>query len=110
MFALTIGLAQAQEKVEPTFKKEGDLVKATYYHANGKIHQQGYFKDKKLTGVWKEYDNKGNKITLGFYKDGKKVGKWFRWNNNSLREITYQDSSIAKVSLWKEDVTIASNR
>ena len=47
MFALTIGLAQAQEKVEPTFKKEGDLVRATYYHANGKIHQQGFFKDKK---------------------------------------------------------------
>ena len=110
IFAMTIGLSQAQEKKEPTFVKEGNLVKATYFYANGGIHQQGFFKDNKLTGMWTEFDKKGNKTTIGFYKEGKKVGKWFQWHNNLLREITFSENGTKKVSVWKEEIAIASNR
>lgn len=111
-FALLVGVMQAQEKKEPTFEAEGDLVKATYYHENGSVHKQGFFKNKKLTGMWTEFDSEGNKTALGFYNEGKKVGKWFQWHNNLLREITFKDNStIANVSIWREDVKIiASNK
>ena len=110
LFALVVGIAQAQDKVEPKFEKEGDLVKATYYYEDGTISQQGFFKDKKLTGMWTKFDKKGNKVAIGFYKEGKKVGKWFQWHKSSLREITYQANAIEKVSVWKEDTRIASNK
>lgn len=35
---------------KPVLEKEGNLVKATYYHENGKVKQQGYFKNGKLDG------------------------------------------------------------
>ena len=45
VMAFTFG-AMAQD-VEPKFEKEGDKVKATYFHANGEISQQGYFMNEK---------------------------------------------------------------
>lgn len=110
VFVMCIGAMQAQDQKEPTYEVEGDLVKATYYHSSGSIYQQGYFKDKKLTGMWTQFDTKGNKVAMGFYKEGKKVGKWFQWNKNILREITYKDSSVSDVNVWKEDVRVASNK
>lgn len=110
VFALTIGAAQAQSKVSPTFEKEGNLVKATYYYDDGTVHQQGFFKDNKLTGMWTKFDKKGNKIAIGFYKEGKKTGKWFHWNRNQLKEVTYKNSAIEKVSIWTDATTVASNK
>ncbi|WP_240614767.1 hypothetical protein [Polaribacter filamentus] len=40
-------IGYTQEK-QPTFKAEGDLVKATYYYEDGSVKTEGYFKDKKL--------------------------------------------------------------
>ena len=56
-----VSLGFAQEK-QPTFSAEGDLVKATYYYEDGSIKTQGFFKDKKLTGEWTQFDKKGNRI------------------------------------------------
>lgn len=101
-------IAFAQQK-EPTFKAEGDLVKATYYFENGAIKTQGFFKDKKLTGEWVRFDNKGNKIQLAYYNKGKKVGKWFIWSKSTLKEINFEDNSIASVNVWKPESKVAIN-
>ncbi len=103
----TIGFSQNQK---PTFEAEGDLVKATYYHEDGSISTQGFFKDKKLTGKWVRFDKKGNKTQLAFYKDGKKTGKWFIWGADSLKEITYSNNAVQDVSLWKAESKIAANK
>ncbi len=108
-FLLSVMLVSAQEK-EPTFEAVGDQVKATYYFADGTIHKQGFFKDKKLTGEWTQFDKKGNKVAVGFYKEGKKEGTWFQWNNNKLRQINYDNNVIASVSIWKEDTKLAFNK
>ena len=105
---LSVSLIQAQDK-EPTFEKAGDLVKATYYHANGQIKQQGFFKNKKLTGTWKQFDAKGNKTAIAHYEEGKKVGKWFVWTEDSLKEINYSNSTIASVKTWRENSEIVNN-
>lgn len=101
-------LAFAQEK-QPTFKAEGDLVKATYYYEDGSIKTQGFFKDKKLTGEWVRFDKEGNKVQLAYYAEGKKVGKWFLWTKESLKEINYENNTIASVNVWKPESKIAVN-
>ncbi|QTE21632.1 toxin-antitoxin system YwqK family antitoxin [Polaribacter cellanae] len=104
-----VAIGYAQEN-KPTFKAEGDLVKATYYHEDGSVSTEGYFKDKKLTGKWTRFDKKGNKTHLAFYKEGKKVGKWFMWSGENLKEITYNNNAIVDVSLWKSESKLASNK
>ena len=100
--------AYAQEP-KTVFEKEGDLVKASYYDAEGNLEVQGFFKDKKLEGKWMRFDQNGNKTKIAFYKDGKKVGKWFVWSNESLKEINYEDNTIASITTWKSDSKVAVN-
>ncbi|MGY0407872.1 MAG: nicotinic acid mononucleotide adenyltransferase [Polaribacter sp.] len=104
---VAVGYAQNNQ---PTFKTEGDLVKATYYYKDGTISTQGYFKGKKLTGKWIRFDKKGNKVQMAFYKDGKKTGKWFFWSEDSLKEITYNNNAIVSVNLWKSKSKLAINK
>jgi len=107
IFSLTMG-GYAQEQ-KPTFKAEGDLVKASYYHEDGSIKTQGFFKDKKLTGEWVRFDKEGNKVQLAYYDNGKKVGKWFVWTADSLKEINYESNAIASVNVWKPESKVAVN-
>jgi antitoxin component YwqK of YwqJK toxin-antitoxin module len=102
----TIGFSQENK---PTFKAEGDLVKATYYYEDGSVKTQGFFKDKKLTGEWVRFDKAGNKTQLAYYESGKKVGKWFIWTDEALKEINYNENTIASVNIWKPESKIALN-
>lgn len=107
LFAFAFG--QAQE-MKPSYEAVGDQVKATYYHADGTIHKQGFFKDQKLNGQWIEFDQKGNKVAIAYYKKGKKVGTWFQWKGSVLRQINYENNTVASVSTWREDTKVAVNR
>lgn len=93
---------------EPKLEAVNGMVKATYYHDNGNIAQQGFFKDGKASGQWVAYDAAGNKKSIGQYSNGEKAGKWFFWNNDSLSEVDYTNSRVAAVKNWKQDV-IAKN-
>ncbi len=87
------------------------MVKATYYYQDGSIKEQGFFKDKRLTGQWVSYNQKGEKTVIANYIAGKKVGKWFAWSNNALKEITYTNNTIVSVKSWNHDTTkLASNK
>ncbi|PQJ21223.1 toxin-antitoxin system YwqK family antitoxin [Tenacibaculum sp. SG-28] len=96
-----------QAQVEPTYERENDKVKVTYYYEDGAIKEQGFFKDKKLDGTWITYDQKGNKTAIAHYASGNKVGKWFIWSPNGLKEIDYNNNTIASVQTWKEETKIA---
>lgn len=106
LFMATIGFSQENK---PTYEAVGDLVKVTYYFEDGAVKTEGFFKDKKLSGEWVSYNKEGRKIQLAYYKEGKKVGKWFIWNNESLKEITFENNSIASVKTWKTDTEVALN-
>ena len=106
-FISAIGFSQ--DKPAPTFEKEGDLVKVTYYNEDGNISVEGYFKNKKLTGVWTSFDNEGKKTKIAHYKNGKKVGKWFVWGKESLKEINYDNNTIVSVNDWKSESRLAMN-
>ena len=94
MFALSLS---AQENFEPQFEKQGDIIKAIFYHDNGEIAQIGYFKNKRRHGNWISYYPSGKKSAIGLYQSGLKTGQWFFWNNNDLIEVIYEDNKIINV-------------
>lgn len=107
MMAFTFG-AMAQE-VEPKFEKEGNKVKATYFHANGEISQQGYFMNEKLEGEWKMFNDKGDKIAMGNYTKGAKTGTWIFWEGDTVKEVVFNDNRIAAVSDAKSTAPVVKN-
>lgn len=93
---LTFGISSAQEKA-PTFEKQDDLVKATYFHDNGMIREVGYFKDDKLHDQWIRYDVSGKVTVVANYDNGIKEGKWYIVGEDSTKEITYRENKLIKV-------------
>lgn len=87
----------------------GGMVKVTYFHDNGNVAQQGYFKDGKAEGKWIAFDAVGNKKSIGEYSNGQKTGKWFFWNDQTLSEVDYADSRVASVKNWKQEVIANKN-
>jgi len=95
-------LTYAQEDIKPKYEKVGDQIKATFFHDNGEIAQQGFFnQDNKLEGTWTSFDVNGNKIAAGNYNNGIKIGKWFFWKDQTLTEVDYNNNKIASVNKWK---------
>ena len=97
------------QNIEPKHEVVGDLVKSTYYFDNGKVSQEGFYKDGKVHGKWISYDEAGNKKAIAEYTNGIKTGKWFFWNDNNLSEVDYSDSRIALVKTWKQDAIVNRN-
>lgn len=102
----TIGYSQSKK---PSFEKEGDRVKATYFYDNGAVKTQGYFKNNKLSGQWVSFNEEGKKVKLAYYKEGKKVGKWFIWTKDNLKEINYDNNALISVKTWKNETSVAIN-
>ncbi len=107
IMALGLTFTYAQKK-EPTFEREGDMVKATYFHDNGLVAQSGYMIDGKLHGDWVMFDAKGEKIAEGSYTNGKRQGTWYFWENGMVKEVDFVDSKITAVKDWNpsEGVTV----
>ncbi|OXB05638.1 toxin-antitoxin system YwqK family antitoxin [Flavobacterium pectinovorum] len=90
------GILVAQEG-KPELEAVGNKVKATYYYDNGRVQQEGFYKDGKLDGAWVSYDEKGNKLAVGEYTNGMKTGKWIFFNANNLCEVAFENSQVASV-------------
>ncbi|WP_408045453.1 toxin-antitoxin system YwqK family antitoxin [Tenacibaculum litopenaei] len=105
--ACFLAVTAMSAQVAPKYEKAGDLVKVTYYHKDGSVKEQGYFKNKKLEGTWMTFDQEGNKTAIAHYEAGKKVGKWFLWHKDGLREVDFKNHTVASVQNWKEETKIA---
>jgi antitoxin component YwqK of YwqJK toxin-antitoxin module len=101
VFILMVNMSFAQA-VEPTFEKQDDLVKATYYYDNGSIKEVGFFKDNKLHDQWISYDQEGKIKVVAFYANGKKDGKWYMVGEEKVKEVTYKSNQIVKVEEVQE--------
>ncbi len=98
------------QDVKPTFEKQGDLIKGTFFHDNGEIRQQGFYnKEGKLHGEWKSYNVTGKKIAMGQYDNGVKTGKWFFWSADKLSEVNYTNNRIADVTTWSNKDNVVVN-
>ena len=109
MAALLIGgLATAQQN-KPVLEEVNGMVKVTYYYENGKVQQEGFYKDGKLEGKWISYDENGNKIAIAEYTDGNKTGKWFFWTDKNLSEVDYTQGAVAEVKVWNREALAGKN-
>lgn len=97
ILALLFSASLYAQENKPIFEKEGDMVKATYYHDNGTVAQQGYFLNEKLHEQWKMFNKEGELIAKGNYYMGKRTGKWFFWNQEGVKEVDYKDNKIVNV-------------
>ena len=102
---VALGSAQEIKKNEYVVdKSDSNLIKATLYHDNGTVAQTGYYTlDNKLQGEWVSYDTNGNKTAIARYNNGKKVGSWMFFQGETIKEVTYMNSKIAKVNTFKKD-------
>jgi antitoxin component YwqK of YwqJK toxin-antitoxin module len=107
--ALLVSSLIFAQKIKPQHEIVGDLIKSTYYFDNGKISQEGFYKNGKVHGQWIAYDENGAKKSIGTFENGQKTGKWFFWNNNNLNEVDYSNSRITSVKNWKQDAIVNRN-
>lgn len=106
LFSATIFAQEAK----PTFEKEGDQIKGTFYYEDGTVRQQGFYNKKGiLHGEWKSYDATGKKIAMGQYTNGKKNGPWFFWGPDKLSEVNYDQNQIADVTTWSNNGNVVVN-
>ena len=96
------------QDIKPSFEKQGELIKGTFYYQDGSISQEGTYKDGKLHGQWISYDQNGKKTALATYENGIKTGKWFFWSSDQLTEVDYNNNRIAEISNYKHKETIAN--
>ena len=102
------GILLAQE-TNPVLTAEGNKVKATYYHENGKVAQEGYFENGKLEGVWTSYDEAGKKKAIAEYANGQKTGKWYFYEQDMVREVSFNDSRIVSVKENKTNTGLTNH-
>jgi antitoxin component YwqK of YwqJK toxin-antitoxin module len=91
------------QDIKPKFEIIDNMVKATYYHDNGNVKEEGFYLDGKLHGKWSSYNQQGEKLAIGEYANGAKTGKWFFWAQNSLSEVDYNNSKLTGVKKWSKD-------
>ncbi|WP_269234323.1 toxin-antitoxin system YwqK family antitoxin [Flavobacterium flavigenum] len=102
------GILVAQE-TKPELEAVGNKVRATYYYDNGKVQQEGFFKEGKLDGVWVSYDENGNKKAIAEYTNGLKTGKWIYFNDKNICQVDYSNSKINSVKNLEEKVVAHNN-
>ena len=93
----------------PKHEVAGDLVKSTYFHDNGTVSQEGFYKNGKVHGEWVSYDQSGNRTAVASYNEGQKTGSWVFWSKDKLSEVEYSASRVASVKTWKEEVVVNRN-
>lgn len=99
---LMISSVSYGQEIEPTFEKQNDLVKATYYHDNGMIKEVGFFKDDKLHDKWVSYSKEGKIKVVAFYNNGEKDGKWYLVGDENVKEVTYKANKVVNVQEVEE--------
>jgi antitoxin component YwqK of YwqJK toxin-antitoxin module len=106
------GVIFAQD-AKPVLEPFGKKIKATYFHENGQVQQEGYFENGKLEGIWVSYNEEGDKIASGEYVAGVKTGQWFFWSQNtdknSLCEVDFSNNQVGKIKNWRQDAFATSN-
>lgn len=103
VFLTTVTLAQKKEN-KIGLNEETNLIEAVYFHENGNVSQIGTFNlEGKLHGEWISFNEKGKKISKGSYLNGRKTGKWAFWSGDKMKEVKYNDNSIARVDGVKKE-------
>ncbi len=94
LLVIMFSITSFGKSIEPKLEIVGNLVKATYYHDNGAVQQEGFFKDGKLDGKWTSYEVNGNIKSIAMYNEGVKSGKWVI----DTKEVVYNNNEVVSVN------------
>ncbi len=108
-FVLFASTAIFAQNIEPKLEIVGQQVKATYYHENGNIQQEGFFAEGKLDGKWTSYDVAGKVIAVAEYSNGQKTGKWLSYNNLSVNEVLYANNNVVSSKILSQNTLASKN-
>lgn len=83
---LWAGLVSAQEvlsqerwpdgSLKATRYSEGDRTHFITYHENGKVKEQGCFRNGRCDGVWKQFSDTGALLAQAGFHNGQRQGVW----------------------------------
>lgn len=104
---LLMMISGTAQEVSPLYENVEGMVKVTNYYEDGSVKEEGFYKNKVITGTWITYDKFGNKTAVGNYKNAKKVGKWFISTQEGLKEVDYKNNVIANVQSWTGNMNVA---
>ena len=110
MLAILFSASLHAQETKPIYEKEGDMVKATYFHENGEVAQIGYYLDGELHDLWKMYNEEGKKIAMGQYHMGNRTGKWFFWNKEGLKEVDFVENKVVNVVKYNNGEAVVVNK
>jgi len=57
--------------------------KYSFYYENGRLMQEGYYKDNKPDSIWLTFYPSGARKSLINYKNGKRIGEFVFWNDDA---------------------------
>ena len=80
-----------KENVDVEFWDNGQISyhrtpnKLICWHENGKIREEGTFKNQEMDGMWTHWFENGMKRTEKNYNNGKITGKWTYWEEDGTK-------------------------
>ena len=80
------------------FLKKPGIYK-TFYYDNGKIAEEGYFKNNLRNGLFKHYHHNGQIRSEGIWKNGKRDGFWpyYKETGELESEETWEDGKLLDI-------------
>ena len=75
------------------------------YYPNGKIKEEGTYKDGEKDEKWTYWHENGQKKSEGTYKDGETDGLWTKWHENGQKKVeaTFNNYKFIEAECWNED-------
>jgi len=74
---------------------------ALYYHANGKVKEEGTFLNGKRNGNWTQYNDMGQMNSIASYLQDNKHGKWIVWDESGQKRFEMYYNNGDRVGTWK---------
>lgn len=102
LFTGTYFQYEGNTKISEFSVEEGVLSgSAMYFHANGKVKEEGNYTNGVRNGNWSQYNDMGELTSIASFKADKKHGKWMVWDENGNKRFEMYYNEGVKIGTWK---------
>lgn len=95
-----------------TAYRAGERVHFISYHENGRMKEQGSYRNGKLDGLWKQYTDTGALLTRATFHNGIRQGVWeFRTEaDKPLGQLRYSNGVLTHGEQYNEQGDLVAQR
>ncbi len=99
-------------RLKATRYEEGGRIHFITYHENGKVKEQGCFRDGRRHGVWRQYSESGALIAQAGFRNGRRQGVWEFRNHADVvvGRLTFADGSLLHGEQFNEQGLLLAQR